>query len=112
MMMDTSYRIIPRSKHSFDVEMVKPSGHKKTVPGFVSEHEANAWIVQAKRMIRAAGPWTPLIPRKPNTATMAEAQPAPPLPQIEQPPAQDTRNGVAIRRARGRMTRVRSAAKS
>ena len=62
-MAETSYRIVRRTARSFDVEMEKPDGHHTTVTGFGSEHEADAWIVQAKRMIRAAGPWTPLVPR-------------------------------------------------
>jgi hypothetical protein len=65
-MVDTSYRVIPAADGSFDVEMSKPNGHTKTAPGFGSEHEAEAWIVQAKRMKRDAAPWTPLVPRKPG----------------------------------------------
>ncbi len=66
-MVDTVYRVIPVADGSFDVEMAKPSGLPKTVSGFGSEHEATAWIVQAKRMKRDAAPWTPLVPRKPGT---------------------------------------------
>jgi hypothetical protein len=72
-MTDISYRIVPRGKSGFDVEMDKPDGRKRTVPGFRSEHEADAWIVQAKRMIRDAGPWTPLAPRKPVPAATGDA---------------------------------------
>ena len=68
-MVDISYRVVPRSKRRFDVEMAKPDGHRKMIEGFGSEHEASAWIVQTQRMIRAAGPWTPLAPRKPNGAS-------------------------------------------
>ena len=71
-MTDISYRVVPRGKSGFDVEMEKPDGRKQTVPGFRSEHEADAWIVQAKRMIREAAPWTPLAPRKPTTPATAE----------------------------------------
>jgi hypothetical protein len=49
--------------------MAKPSGQAKTAKGFGSEHEANAWIVQAKRMKRDAAPWTPLVPRKAGATT-------------------------------------------
>ena len=72
-MTDIAYRVVPRGKNGFDVEMDKPDGRKQTVPGFRSEHEADAWIVQAKRMIRDAGPWTPLAPRKPTPAATVEA---------------------------------------
>jgi hypothetical protein len=71
-MTDISYRVVPRGKSGFDVEMDMSDGRKRTVPGFRSEHEADAWIVQAKRMIRDAGPWTPLAPRKPVPAATGE----------------------------------------
>jgi hypothetical protein len=77
-MTDISYRVVPRGKSGFDVEMDKSDGRKRIVPGFRSEHEADAWIVQAKRMIRDAGPWTPLAPRKPVPSATAEAPKAPP----------------------------------
>jgi hypothetical protein len=91
-MVDTIYRVVPRSKRRFDVEMAKPDGHRKMIEGFSSEHEASAWIVQAQRMIRAAGPWTPLAPRKPNVARdILLPPPAPSFPQSEQQHDQDAR---------------------
>src|SRR6185437_1617776 len=100
-MADNSYCIVPHGKTGFDVEMALPDGRRKTVPGFASEHEANAWIIQAKRMIRDAGPWTPLAPRKPSaTATTGQASPA--QPQGQQQPVQDTRNRASARRAEAR----------
>jgi hypothetical protein len=83
-MVDIIYRVVPRSKRRFDVEMAKPDGHRKIIEGFGSEHEASAWIVQTQRMIRATGPWTPLAPRKPNVAGSIPSPPAPSLPQPEQ----------------------------
>jgi hypothetical protein len=115
-MTDISYRVVPRGKSSFDVEMDKPDGRKQTVPGFRSEHEAEAWIVQAKRMIRDAGPWTPLAPRKPTPTTIGEAAKSPPPAQTalpshtEQPAVQDGSNRTAVPRARVRATRERSEA--
>jgi hypothetical protein len=76
-MVEDVYRVIARGKSGFDVEMAKADGRRKIVPGFRSEHEANAWIVQAKRMIRDASPWTPLAPRKPAVSGVAEAPPQP-----------------------------------
>jgi hypothetical protein len=90
-MVDISYRVVPRSKRRFDVEMAKPDGHRKMIEGFGSEHEASAWIVQTQRMIRAAGPWTPLAPRKPNGASGIQLPPAPSLPRSEQQHDQDPR---------------------
>ena len=83
-MTDISYRVVPRGKSGFDVEMDMSDGRKRTVPGFRSEHEADAWIVQAKRMIRDAGPWTPLAPRKPVPAATGEA--AKSSPPVSTPP--------------------------
>jgi hypothetical protein len=115
-MTDISYRVVPRGKSGFDVEMDKPDGRKQTVPGFRSEHEAEAWIVQAKRMIRDAGPWTPLAPRKPAPATIGEAAKSPPPAQValsshtEQPAVHDGGNRTAVPRVRVRATRERSEA--
>jgi hypothetical protein len=115
-MTDISYRVVPRGKSGFDVEMDKPDGRKQTVPGFRSEHEADAWIVQAKRMIRDAGPWTPLAPRKPTPAATADAAKVPPAAQPEPPAAtaqaatQDNGNRAATPRVRVRPPRERSEA--
>ncbi len=116
-MTDISYRVVPRGKSGFDVEMDKPDGRKQIVPGFRSEHEADAWIVQAKRMIRDAGPWTPLAPRKPVPAAASEAAKSPPPAQTE-PPAhtaqatvQDGGNRAAAPRTRVRPARERSEAR-
>jgi hypothetical protein len=106
-MVDTSYRVIPRAKHRFDVEMAKPSGSRKTIEGFGSEHEANAWIVQAQRMIRAASPWTPLAPRKPTD----RPEPVPLLAQSGQRP-QNVSNRAATRRADVRTVGERPGGKS
>jgi hypothetical protein len=116
-MTDISYRVVPRGKSGFDVEMDKPDGRKQTVPGFRSEHEADAWIVQAKRMIRDAGPWTPLAPRKPAQAATAEA-PKSPAPAQTEPPShagqtavQEAGNRAASPRSRVRPARERSEAR-
>lgn len=116
-MTDISYRVVPRGKSGFDVEMDKPDGRKQTVPGFRSEHEADAWIVQAKRMIRDAGPWTPLAPRKSVPATTGEAPKSPPPAPTEQtsPAAhsavQDGGAQAATPRARAKVPRERSDAR-
>jgi hypothetical protein len=63
-MVDTSYHVTPGAGDGFDVHMTKPGGQVKTATGFGSEHEAQAWIIQTKRMMRDAAPWIPLVPRK------------------------------------------------
>lgn len=120
-MTDISYRVVPRGKSGFDVEMDMSDGRKRTVPGFRSEHEADAWIVQAKRMIRDAGPWTPLAPRKPVPAATGEAAKSPPPASTPaamadgasgnaQTAAPDGSNRAAAPRARVRTVREHSAA--
>ena len=111
-MTDISYRVVPRGKSGFDVEMDKPDGRKQTVPGFRSEHEADAWIVQAKRMIRDAGPWTPLAPRKPAPAATSDAPKSTSPMQADSPSragqaalAHDGGNRAAAPRARSRVVR-------
>lgn len=80
--------------------MARSDGRLKTIEGFGSEHEANAWIIQAQRLIRATGPWTPLAPRKPHVA--GGMQPA---------PVHDGPDGGAIRRSHVRGASQRSVAK-
>jgi hypothetical protein len=125
-MTDISYRVVPRGKSGFDVEMDMSDGRKRTVPGFRSEHEADAWIVQAKRMIRDAGPWTPLAPRKPVPVSTGEAAKSAPSAITPAGPASaapaddasgnaqttdtDRRNRAGAPRARVRTVRERSAA--
>lgn len=106
-MVESSYRVVPRGDSGFDVEMDRPDGRSKTVPGFRSEHEANAWIVQAKRMIRDAGPWTRLAPRKPASEAGSEALNTPIPVQIESNLVSDAPGSAAARRPRVRPARVR-----
>jgi hypothetical protein len=106
-MVDSSYRVVPRADSGFDVEMGRPDGRTKTVPGFRSEHEANAWIVQAKRMIRDAGPWTRLAPRKPVVQEESKAPNSPSPPQTELNQVQDIRGSAPARRPRVRPLRER-----
>jgi hypothetical protein len=107
-MTDISYRVVPRGKSGFDVEMDKPDGRKQTVPGFRSEHEADAWIVQAKRMIRDAGPWTPLAPRKPVPAVTVEASKSPaPAPAAAATASQPAQAGGSDGGGRPLRSRVR-----
>jgi hypothetical protein len=110
-MVETSYRVVPRAKHRFDVEMANPNGRRKMIEGFGSEHEANAWIIQTQRMLRAAGPWTPLAPRKPHVAPGIHVPPTPSHPQSEQQSVSDAPNRAATRRVHGRAAREPTTAK-
>jgi len=61
-MVEVSYRVVPGSKGSFDVELLKPGRRARRVPGFRSIGEADAWGVQAVRLIYATN-HTPMPPR-------------------------------------------------
>jgi hypothetical protein len=78
-MAEISYRVIPGAAGGFDVQMGKPDGPSKTATGFGSEHEADAWIIQTKRMKRDAAPWTPLAPRKSGATGVPQRATAVPL---------------------------------
>jgi hypothetical protein len=78
-MVEISYRVIPGAAGGFDVQMGKPNGPSKTATGFGSEHEADAWIIQTKRMKRDAAPWTPLAPRKSGATAVPQRVTAVPL---------------------------------
>jgi len=69
-MVDTSYHVTPGASRGFDVHMTKPGGQVKTATGFDSEHEAQAWIVQTRRMKRDAAPWITPVARKREAATV------------------------------------------
>jgi hypothetical protein len=55
-MADTIYRSIPQKDRRISVEMTKPNGRRRVIPDFVDEAEANAWIVQTKRLLRVVHP--------------------------------------------------------
>jgi hypothetical protein len=63
-MVDTVYRLIPQKDRRISVEMAKPNGSRRVIPDFVDEAEANAWIIQTKRLIRVAHPYPPGPKRK------------------------------------------------
>ena len=58
-MVDTVYRLIPQKDRRISFEMAKPNGRSRVIPDFVSEAEANAWIIQTKRLIWSAHPFPP-----------------------------------------------------
>jgi hypothetical protein len=52
-----TFRVIPKKNRTYQVELVRPDGSRRTITGFRSEHEAQAWGVQAERMIKADRSW-------------------------------------------------------
>ena len=57
------FQVIPQRNHSFNVDLTTADGRRKTMTGFVSEHEAAAWIVQTTRILQEIDPRFRLPPR-------------------------------------------------
>jgi len=55
-MATVTFRVVPKKNRTYHVELVRPDDILRTITGFRSEHEAQAWGVQAERMISAEGP--------------------------------------------------------
>lgn len=58
----TVYRVIRQEDH-FAVEMLSPSGERYLIPDFRDQHEADAWIVQTKRLRSLRDPRDRFRPR-------------------------------------------------
>ena len=54
-MATVTFRVVPKKNRTYAVELVHPDGSRRTIPGFRSEHEAQAWGIQAERMMSAEG---------------------------------------------------------
>jgi hypothetical protein len=50
-MISMAYRVIPQKGQLFSVEMTSLKGKCSLIPGFRDKSEADAWIVQTKRML-------------------------------------------------------------
>lgn len=57
------FQVVEQPNHSFNVNLTAADGRLKTIPGFSSEHEAAAWIVQTERMLQGAEPRFRSAPR-------------------------------------------------
>jgi hypothetical protein len=55
-MAETIYHVTPQKNSLFTVEMTPPNGRLRLIPDFRDKAEANAWIVQTARMLRALDP--------------------------------------------------------
>jgi len=49
-------QVVQQGDGTFTVHLKTPTGHLRLVPGFASEHEADAWMVQIDRMFLARDP--------------------------------------------------------
>ena len=56
-MATVTFHVVPKKNRTYHVELVRPDGSRRTITGFRSEHEAQAWGIQAERMISAERPW-------------------------------------------------------
>ncbi len=64
-MADAKYRVIRQDDDSFAVEVTRTGALPQTAAGFATEAEANAWVVQDKRLWEAADPFrTPAYRRR------------------------------------------------
>jgi hypothetical protein len=63
-MISMAYRVIPPKKgHLFSVEMTSLTGKCSLIPDFRDKSEADAWIVQTKRMLHELDPRDRVIAR-------------------------------------------------
>ena len=63
-MINMAYRVIPEKGHLFSVEMNNLNGRCSLIPGFRDKSEADAWIVQTKRMLNEPDRTDRIIARK------------------------------------------------
>jgi hypothetical protein len=60
---DVIYRVIPQKGHFFSVEMTRPNGARRLILDFRDKREADAWIIQTKRMLHELDPLHRVISR-------------------------------------------------
>jgi hypothetical protein len=63
-MTSMAYRVIPQKVDLFSVEMNNLKGKCSLIPGFRDKSEADAWIVQTKRMLHDLDPMDRVLARK------------------------------------------------
>jgi hypothetical protein len=63
-MTHANYRVIHRDDHSFSVEITRSGVQPQTAVGFAPEADANAWIVQDKKLSQAVDPFRTPASRK------------------------------------------------
>ena len=51
-----TFKLVPQPDHSFSVSLKTAEGRLKSINGFDSEHEAQAWVVQTERMLYEIDP--------------------------------------------------------
>jgi hypothetical protein len=63
-MSDASYRVIHHDGGGVSVEVVRPGALPQVATGFASEADATEWIVQDRRLSRAADPFRTPVSRR------------------------------------------------
>ena len=67
-MVSMAYRVFPEKGHLFSVEMTNRNGKHTTIAGFRDKLEADAWIVQTKRMLHGLDPTDRVEARQTRTS--------------------------------------------
>jgi hypothetical protein len=57
------FHVVPQHGDLFTVEMTAESGNRCLIPDFRTKAEADAWIVQTKRMLDARDPLHKVVQR-------------------------------------------------
>jgi hypothetical protein len=65
-MIGMAYRVIRQKDHRFRVEMTNLKGNRSLIPDFRDKAEADAWIIQTKRMLHELDPRDRVLVRKPG----------------------------------------------
>jgi hypothetical protein len=63
-MADATYRVVQRDDDGYLVEITRSGVLPQTASGFATEADANAWIVQDKKLSQAADPFRTPATRK------------------------------------------------
>jgi hypothetical protein len=56
-MVNASYQVIPRLDRSFSVEITEPDVLSHAALGFLTEADANSWIISDKRLAFSESHW-------------------------------------------------------
>ena len=78
------FQVARQPNHSFNVNLTTADGRLKTIPGFGSEHEAAAWIVQTERMLQDTDPALPPATQE-QRSSLKNPLPKNPLPRSPPP---------------------------
>ncbi len=58
-----THQTVRQADGTFTVHLTTPSGSLRRLPGFVSEQEAESWVVQIDRLFHTLDPRLPTVSR-------------------------------------------------